>query len=371
MGRAGKGPGSAAAAAEAEYLEARFREYWRLSRNVSAVGALLVIGLWVRDWVQNPAMAGETIWLRLLVAAAALFYAATLTLRARRSVVLASGYLAILIVELAVLEIWQRLGAPYVASFPAYMFILLILPLVMLPFSLRQNAVSLLIVPLAPNLQALAGLAPGFPLAAFNAMIWPACALALFAHFQYDRLLRRLFDSQRRLSELASRDELTGLGNRRYFTQRGEEAVRLAVRHGRPLSVLMIDLDHFKAVNDRYGHAAGDDVLKFLAVTLSLHSRTTDVCGRIGGEEFAMVLPETGLAEALTSAERIRAAVERSPIPTDQSPEPIAVTVSIGAATLQGRRTLDELLEEADRALYEAKNAGRNRVASRPALQAA
>jgi diguanylate cyclase (GGDEF)-like protein len=133
----------------------------------------------------------------------------------------------------------------------------------------------------------------------------------------------------------------------------------------------MIDLDKFKQVNDRFGHAAGDDVLKFLAVNLSLHSRSTDTCGRIGGEEFAIVLPETALPEAMASAERIREAVARTAVPTDQSAEPIPVTVSIGAAALAPGQSLDALLEEADRALYEAKGSGRNRVASVPSRQAA
>ena len=363
--------GAAAAAAEGEYLAARFREYARLSRNVSLAAALLVVALWARDWAQNPGMAMETVGLRLLVASGSLVYAASLTFNVRRALVLASGYASIVVLEFAVLEVWTRLGAGYAASFPAHLYVYLILPLVMLPFSLRENLVSLLLVPLLPNLQALSGMAPGFPVLAFNAMIWPACGIALFAHREYDRLLRRLFDSQRRLMDLAARDELTGLGNRRYFMQRGEEAVRLAARHGRPLSVLMIDIDHFKTVNDRYGHAAGDDVLKFLAVTLSLHSRSTDTCGRIGGEEFALVLPETALAEALKTAERIREAVARTPVPTDQSAEPIPVTVSIGAAALAPAQSLDELLEQADRALYEAKGSGRNRVAGVPARQAA
>jgi len=316
-------------------------------------------------------LAHQTLDLRLLMACAAALYAASLTTTARRGLILASGYAAVFTVEFAVLEIWTRLGAGYLASFPGYLYIYLILPLIMMPFSFRESALALAIVPLVPNLQAATGLAPGFPVLSFNAMVWPAFAIALYAYSEYDRLLRRVFDSQARLMELATRDELTGLGNRRYFVQRGEEALRLAARHHRPLSLLMIDLDKFKQVNDRFGHAAGDDVLKFLAVSLSLHSRSTDTCGRIGGEEFAIVLPETALPEALASAERIREAVARTPVPTDQSAEPIAITVSIGAATLAPGQSLDALLEEADRALYEAKRSGRNRVASVPARRAA
>jgi diguanylate cyclase (GGDEF)-like protein len=352
----------ASAAAEAEYLAARFREYSRIARNITLVGAAMVLVLWLRDWVYDPALARETLGLRVVMAAGALVYAAALSLKVRRRLILASGYAAVFAVQFTVMEIWTRLGAGYSATFPGFLYIYLILPLLVLPFSFRENLVSLAIVPLVPNLQALLGMAPGFPVLGFNALIWPAFVLSMFAYREYDRLLRRLYETQAKLMELATRDELTGLGNRRHFMQRGEEAVRLAVRHNRPLSVLMIDLDRFKEVNDRYGHAAGDDVLKFLAVNLSLHSRITDTVGRTGGEEFAMVLPETALEDALVSAERIRAAVERTPVPTDQSEVPIAITVSIGVAQLASSQSLDTLLERADAALYEAKRAGRNRV---------
>jgi diguanylate cyclase (GGDEF)-like protein len=348
---------------EAEYRTARYREYARVSRNVAIAGALLVMGLWVRDLLQDPVRAQETVWTRAFIAAAALLYAWALAKGVRRPVVLACGYFSVFITEFALLHLWGVLGAPWTASFPGFLFIYLLLPLTTLPFSFRETAAAILLVPVVPNVQVLLGMAPGFPLLAFNAMIWPACAIALFANREYDRLLRRLFASQGKLQELATRDELTGLGNRRYLMERGTELVKLARRHKRPLSVLMLDLDHFKAVNDRHGHAAGDDVLRFLSTAVALQLRATDVAGRTGGEEFVLVLPETGLEDALASAERVRLTVARTPVPTDEAAQPIPLTVSIGVAALEpGAGSLDELLARADEALYAAKRSGRNRV---------
>lgn len=348
---------------EEEYCEARFQEYARVSRNVAVAGGLLVLALWVRALLQGPDAAAQTLALPIVMAAAAFLYAAALTMRAPRPVILACGYVAVIVVEGSLLTLWSRLDAGPTASFPGFLFIYLILPLVMLPFSFRETVAAIILVPIVPNLHALAGTAPDFPLAAFNAMIWPACALAIYANHQYERLLRRLFASQGKLKELATRDELTGLGNRRFLMERGGQLFGLARRHGRPLAALMLDLDHFKAVNDRYGHGAGDDVLRFLGAAVSLQLRGTDIAARSGGEEFVMLLPETRLAEALATAERVRNAIASTPVPTDEAPEPIRIAVSIGVATLDaGCGSLEELIARADAALYEAKRTGRNRV---------
>lgn len=352
---------------EREYREARFLEYARLSRNVAVAGGLLVLALWIRDYLFYPGGAADTLVLRLIMAGASFAYAAALSLRARRSIVLATGYAVVVLVEFSILALWARLEAPWLATFPGYLYIYLILPLIMLPFSFRETVLALVLVPLVPNAQVLlGGMAPGFPVAGFNAMIWPACAIALYANWQYERLLRRLFSSQGRLKDLATRDELTGLGNRRLVMERGAELVKLAQRHHRPLAALMLDIDHFKSVNDRHGHAAGDDVLRFLGAAVSLQLRASDVAGRTGGEEFALLLPETALEQAAATAERLREAVARTPIPTDEAGAPIPVTVSVGVAALRGAGdSLDALLARADDALYAAKRAGRNCV--RPA----
>jgi len=136
-------------------------------------------------------------------------------------------------------------------------------------------------------------------------------------------------------------------------------------RRTRPLSLLMIDIDNFKAINDHHGHPAGDDVLRALADRLSASMRAGDVCGRLGGEEFAVVLPDEDRDGAAASAERLRAAVETLGVEAESARERIGFTVSIGVSTLpQDGYTLDELLRQADERLYRAKEAGRNKVVS-------
>lgn len=174
--------------------------------------------------------------------------------------------------------------------------------------------------------------------------------------------MRELRDANRQLADMSTHDGLTGLHNRRYFDERFPALVRLAARKQEPLAVMMLDVDHFKQVNDRHGHLVGDDCLRQVAATLrQVMVRSTDLLARYGGEEFVVVLPGTGEAEAAVIAERIRLAVEATPIPNGGSP--LHVTLSIGLAV---RVPVDgdgsQLLANADAALYRAKESGRNRV---------
>jgi diguanylate cyclase (GGDEF)-like protein len=166
----------------------------------------------------------------------------------------------------------------------------------------------------------------------------------------------RLF---KRVEEQAITDDLTGLYNRRHLDERLEREVQMARRNGDQVSLVLLDLDHLKRINDTFGHPVGDAVLRHVGATLREVVRTVDVCARYGGEEFAVILPYTDLEEALLTAERIRAALSDMPLP------PVGrVTASLGVATFpEIASDVASLVEEADRALYAAKRAGRNRVA--------
>ncbi len=165
------------------------------------------------------------------------------------------------------------------------------------------------------------------------------------------------------LQRLATTDALTGCHNRRRLFELLDDELRRHQRSGRPLSVLSIDLDHFKLVNDRHGHAAGDDVLRHVVGILQNHLRTTDHLGRVGGEEFLVLLPETADEAARGVAEKLRQAVQAHPAPLAGGLS-LPVTVSIGGVTATEPTQLRAapLLDAADRALYAAKQAGRNRV---------
>jgi len=171
----------------------------------------------------------------------------------------------------------------------------------------------------------------------------------------------------RALAEASSRDSLTGLFNRSYVMDKIEAELNRALRFGAPISVLMLDLDHFKNVNDRYGHIAGDRVLQTVGALLKDSCRVYDVPGRYGGEEFCLVLPETKLDSSMSVAERIRARLEATTL--DLQNGSVRITTSIGVASVDSNSNADDdlyaasaLIDRADRALYMAKGSGRNRV---------
>lgn len=171
------------------------------------------------------------------------------------------------------------------------------------------------------------------------------------------------------LEEQSITDPLTGLYNRRHLDRRLEEEVGKALRYGIPLSALLLDVDHFKSVNDRLGHAVGDRVLMALSRLMLDAARKSDIVTRYGGEEILILAPHTALADACLLADRLRRAIEALAIATadDAASAPIKVTVSIGVAALSAA-TPDgpALLKAADEALYRAKHGGRNRVEAAP-----
>jgi len=167
------------------------------------------------------------------------------------------------------------------------------------------------------------------------------------------------------LQELAWSDPLTGARNRAYFFSQGEDELAKAQRYQHPLTVAMADLDHFKQINDQYGHAAGDTVLKTVCQRWQGHLRSVDVLARIGGEEFAFLMPETGLENAGTVAERLRLMVADQGIPVEGGE--VHCTASIGISQVRVEdKSIDQALSRADAALYRAKELGRDRVVVNP-----
>lgn len=180
-------------------------------------------------------------------------------------------------------------------------------------------------------------------------------ALAIENRQAHDELERRAYF-----------DYLTGLANRRYFFEKAENEMVRTMRYGGALSLVMLDIDHFKQVNDTHGHKVGDTVLQKLAEVARATLRDVDVVGRIGGEEFAVLLPATGAEPAMEAAERLRVALAAAPVTLSLGP-PLHFTASFGVATLSEKgANIDTLLNQSDQALYRAKTEGRNRVCRYP-----
>ena len=180
------------------------------------------------------------------------------------------------------------------------------------------------------------------------------------AALRLSHLMRSLREGDERLTELAATDDLTGLLTRRFLESHLRGLVAAAARHGRPLSVAMIDVDRFKAVNDKHGHPVGDVVLKTVVERIQSRLRQEDLLGRWGGEEFLLVLPEVDLDGALTATEALREIIEETEVSVDG--ERIPVTVSAGVACRERGDTPDDIIDRGDAALYAAKEAGRNQV---------
>ena len=212
-------------------------------------------------------------------------------------------------------------------------------------------AIHVLNVPISRNAETTSLIS----LCASSAIVWAYTSRATL-HFE------KLIETNRKLRELATLDPLTGLLNPRAYYDIVNRMIRLAHRDKTPFSVLFVDIDHFKAINDRHGHASGDLVLRAVAECLNRNLRNSDIVGRIGGEEFVVYLPETDLAGATKLGESIRHAIEMQDIHLPEQP-PTRITASVGIARNQPEdRTAADIQRRADRAMYRAKDLGRNRV---------
>lgn len=192
------------------------------------------------------------------------------------------------------------------------------------------------------------------------ASIVPAIVAPLLTAYLFV-LITRLDRAEERLRHMATVDDLTRIFNRRHFMALAANEMDLALRYRCPFSVLLLDVDRFKAINDKHGHLTGDRVLQALARCCRGLIRRHDILARFGGEEFVFLLPRTAVPDAAALAERIRSSLAREPVPC--SGGPIHFTVSIGVATFtESTETLEDVLRAADQALYQAKARGRNRV---------
>ncbi|WP_353662889.1 GGDEF domain-containing protein [Hydrogenimonas sp. SS33] len=317
-------------------------------------------GLWIWDDVIDPAGAVQTVRFRLVYLIFLLLpWLFKHTDDLRRLTLFSIGI--ILFTEALFVHILTYLKMGMVYGIGGFMYYMLIPPLALQPFSLKSSLLYIVLAALLPHIMALTGMAPGFEHLHYAVLIWPAAALAMLIQYFYALEYRQRYNLKKRLETLSYTDTLSGLYNRRYFMQFMQKELKRFERHGKPFSFLMIDIDHFKKINDTFGHPVGDTVIQAVSALLRREIREMDFAARIGGEEFAVVLPETGNMMALDVADRIRRTAENFKLSTPTH-EAVRFKLSIGIASAKRGYDISDLMRAADTALYEAKKRGRNRV---------
>ena len=361
MRRLDNQPGHFGFAATPEYLQKNLDDHRASSVAMFLLFACMGASLWVWDHVTDPAGAQHTLWLRLSFLALTAVALAFRHIRNRRRLALiAMG--ATLLSEVMFIAIINRLNTGMTYGIGGFMFFMF-MPLVLFQgFSLRLNLGYTFVAAALPHLLAAAGFIHEFQHNHYAVLIWPTAVMTMLVQFAfaYSYLLRH--ESEAALERASNTDPMTGVSNRRHFMPLLRQEIARARRLNHRVSLLMLDIDLFKKINDTHGHPTGDLVICTFAEICRKASREIDSVARLGGEEFAILLPETNLQESLTVAERIRGMTEKS---SGENAEGAAFgfIVSIGAAELpSGESSEEKLIGLADAALYQAKIGGRNRV---------
>lgn len=345
-----------------DFIQQKFEDHRQLTILVTALLTVLWPALWAWDYVTDPVGAANTVGLRLLFLLTVSLPIAFVYCRQLRPWLMAYSLLGALLAEANFVEILNRLDGGMVYGLAGFMYCMFLAVLVFQCFSLFVNLLYTVLAVALPHVMAWFGLAHGFPHLEYLVLIWPAALLATLAQaalaLQY--LLR--YELQRQLEQLSNTDPLTGVKNRRFFMPLLEQETLRARRMRQKLALLMLDIDYFKRVNDKYGHQTGDRVICRVTDICCQVSRSIDVVARLGGEEFAVLLPGSDLPQATGVAERIRRLVETDLVQSLEDGT-FYFTISIGVAELCAADEDGlELLGRADAALYAAKTEGRNRV---------
>lgn len=342
-------------------LNKKMRDHRYLTAIMFIMTAFLASGEWVWDYITDPVGALNTIELRLIFLVL-LIYPFIFKQVRNRHVIELIAVSSTLSATVIIVEILNRLENGMSQGMGIFVY-LLFLPLVMFQcFSLRVNLISTFLSAATPQVLALCGLVQNFPHAQYSAMIWPAAIVVMITHYIFAQNYRRRYDLEQALELASNTDAMTGVSNRRHFMPVLRNEIIRGHRFDQSVSLMMLDIDHFKAINDAHGHLTGDLVIRMLADICKKTARQPDVIARLGGEEFAILVLNAPLQNALIAAERIRAAVANARLTSFDGYE-FSFTVSIGVAEQPKENYSEEhLINLADAALYQAKEAGRNCV---------
>ena len=354
-------PGHFRFVTDPEYLQKKLEDHRFFSMSMFFLFSCMGTSLWIWDYVTDPAGARDTIALRLLFLLLMVIPFSFKHIADHRVLAFISMG-ATLLAEALFVEILNHLNTGMTYGIGGFMFFIFMPTVLFQGFSLRLNLGYTFVAAATPHLLAAAGFSHGFQHDHYAVLIWPTAVMAMLIQFAFALNYLRRYESETALERASNTDPMTGTSNRRHFMPLLRQEIIRSQRLDRRVSLLMLDIDHFKKINDTYGHPTGDMVICTLADICRKASREIDAVARLGGEEFAILLPETDLQEALAVAERVRATVENTAVKSLGDVE-FRFTVSIGVAEQPAQNKSEEkLIGMADAALYQAKTSGRNRV---------
>lgn len=351
------------------YLQRKFIDHRAFTCVVLVVFCGSGLFSWLIDYVSDPLAAQRTLWWRLTYVWLLIPAFLVLKLHSYRT---AAG----LITACTVIDLLHSTAIARLLDFQAlgiggYLYFPMGAALACMGFSMRVNLLCIAGITLLPPLLALGGWIADLDYAIYAVTIVPAAGFALVLCTTFAWSYDRRYWLERSLEEASNTDPLTGVANRRHFQAQLWRELSHSHRIGRACALLMLDIDHFKRINDAHGHPTGDRVICSFANLCVHHSRHGDFVARLGGEEFAILMPGASAEDAARLGERLRRSVEQLTTLSESGKE-VRWTVSIGAVSAQPQQHDDclevgeHLINTADAALYDAKEAGRNRVVIRP-----
>lgn len=356
---------------DVDYRRAKARDYTRFTVGSLCLTALFVLCNISWDFALDADHAGDAIGHRVAEAGAVLAWALA-TRHGIHSRWSRTATLAVpLFVEASFLDVLSLFEHGRAYGMGGFLYFFIFMPFLLLGQSLRLSTLVLSAITLFPLLVAWLGGYDDFDRRVYLAYMLVSLPPVLALRGFVESLYWRLYRYRCRMEHQAVTDSLTGLANRRHFLHEGLRSLRRHHRHKQPASLLFIDIDHFKRINDTFGHRAGDRAIAKVAARLQQGRRPGDLLARYGGEEFVLLLPATSPAQAVDVAERIRATIAATPLRLpDAAVPPLPLTASIGVAsclpTEDRAVDIDRLIHDADLAAYTAKRQGRNRVVLHP-----
>jgi diguanylate cyclase (GGDEF)-like protein len=345
-----------------EYLEKKLEDNRSFTAVMYILGGMIGVCLRIWDYVIDPVGAQTTGWLRscflfILIGTFNFKYIRN------RWILFFTFPVMIFTGEILLLLILNRLETGMIFGISGFMLIMFMPIMLLRGFSLRINFMGTIYSAGVPHLLVLSGLFHGFMHSHYAVIIWPTATMIMIVQLIFSQKDIHNYNAERALEIASNTDPMTGVSNRRHFMELLSKELIRNDRFDNSTSFLMMDIDHFKKINDTYGHPTGDVAICTVVEIFQKNIRQSDIVARLGGEEFAILLPETDISSAVIIAERIRRKLENTVIKSLCETD-FTITISIGAAEQpRGDLSGETLIRLSDNALYTAKSTGRNRVA--------